>query len=134
EDDEDETLIFDMFFNSDRHKHSGGIVGRRIIKRNISLGHENLLRDYLGSSPVYNEKAFRRRFRRSSNRFRRIDRDLKNVAYFQQRRDGAGRLGASPKQKIAFAIRMLANGTPSDAGDEYIRLSDTVGGNSIRTM
>ena len=46
-------------------------------------------------------------------------------AYFQQKRDATGKLGAFPLQKVTAALRMRANGTAADTFDEYIWLSET---------
>ena len=42
--------------------------------------------------------------------------------YFQQRRDGLGRLGLSTIQKVTVVFRMLAYGIAADATDEYVKI------------
>ncbi len=76
------------------------------------------------------------RFRVSSSVFRRLVREIGQRKYFAQRRNKAGRLWATPEQKITLALRMLAYGTPADAHDEYLRLSESVGSkhNTIRSI
>lgn len=60
-DDDDEDDLYDILFHEAKRTHGGGAIGRTIRKRDIALGHANLLRDYLGASPVYDEDVFRRR-------------------------------------------------------------------------
>ncbi|EQC35695.1 hypothetical protein SDRG_06975 [Saprolegnia diclina VS20] len=127
DDDDDDELVHEVFHRPNKRRHGGGVVGRKMVKRDIASGHSNIMRDYLSPDPTYGETLFRRRFRMSSAMFRRIVGDLESDSFFAQRRDRAGRLGASPEQKITFALRMLAYGTPADAHDEYLRLSETTG-------
>ncbi|KAK9222475.1 hypothetical protein WN944_010911 [Citrus x changshan-huyou] len=44
--------------------------------------------------------------------------------YFMQRRDGISRLGLSGLQKITAVFRMLADGMPANATDEYIKIGE----------
>ncbi len=60
-DDDDEDDLYELFFPAFKRTHGGGAIGRTMVKRDIALGHANLLRDYLGASPVYDETTFRRR-------------------------------------------------------------------------
>lgn len=46
--------------------------------------------------------------------------------YFKQHRDGLGKLGLSPLQKMTVVIRMLACGLSADATDEYIKIGESI--------
>uniref|UniRef100_A0A0D3AD31 Nuclease HARBI1 n=1 Tax=Brassica oleracea var. oleracea TaxID=109376 RepID=A0A0D3AD31_BRAOL len=54
-----------------------------------------------------------------------VDRLSNEVQFFQQKRDGLGRLSLSPLQKCTAAIRVLAYGSAADAVDEYLQLGAT---------
>lgn len=96
------------------------------IERNHRAGHENLLRDYFGETPLYTDAQFRRRFRLSRARFLSIvDVMEDHDPFFVQRADCTGRLGLSALQKATAAIRILAYGYAADAVDEYIRIGES---------
>jgi hypothetical protein len=105
----------------------GSTRGRmKARERNIRLGHESIMRDYLGPTPVFDEELFQRRYRVPSVLFRRLLSDIQiHNIYFQQRLDACGKMGASPEQKMSAALRMLANGTAADAQDEYCRIAES---------
>jgi hypothetical protein len=44
---------------------------------------------------------------------------------FVRARDGLGKLGLYPLQRIVAALHILAYGSAADATDEYIRISET---------
>jgi hypothetical protein len=47
-----------------RSKRHGSRPGKsQTFERNFQLGHDSLMRDYLGESPVYSERDFETRFR-----------------------------------------------------------------------
>ena len=55
------------------------------------------MKDYFDDDCVFDEGAFRRRFRMSKGLFLRIVDDLKNSnVYFTQRWDARGRMGFTP--------------------------------------
>ncbi|KAG2799560.1 hypothetical protein PC119_g22585 [Phytophthora cactorum] len=82
------------------------VVGRKKTReRIIQLGHESIMRAYLGLNPVYDETLFQLRYR--------------------MRADVVGKMGASPEQKVTAALRMLGNGTSADGQDEYCRVSES---------
>jgi len=105
----------------------GSYPGRSAnLARDCVAGNAGLLRDYFNLTPVYGELLFRRRFRMSRRLFVRIMTKLgEGDPYFTQRRDALGKLGLSPFQKCAAAIRQLAYGTSADSQDEYLRIGES---------
>lgn len=96
------------------------------LPRNAPEGNIGLMRDYFNVTPVFSELMFRRRFRMSRRLFCRIAKTLgENDPYFTQRRDCTSKLGISPYQKCAAALRQLAYGTSADAQDEYLRIAES---------
>ncbi|KAK9073354.1 hypothetical protein SSX86_007678 [Deinandra increscens subsp. villosa] len=103
------------------------ITRRRYCDRERENGEKVLMQDYFAERPTYDETTFRNRFRMRRPLFLRIVAAVTaNDLYFQQRRDCIGRKGLSPLQKCTAAMRVLAYGTPVDAQDEYLRISETV--------
>lgn len=108
-------------------KHGGSRPGRAAnMERQRDVGHNRLFADYFSATPVFDDNAFRRRYRMRRGLFLRI---LEAVSardgYFVQRRDAAGVLGLSSIQKCTAALRMLVYGAAADATDEYCRLGES---------
>ncbi|XP_019082601.1 PREDICTED: uncharacterized protein LOC104753822 [Camelina sativa] len=96
------------------------------IERKREEGHQRLWDDYFREDATYPPQIFRRRFRMNKPLFMRIvERLSTEVPYFEQRRNGHGRLGLSAIQKCTAAIRMMAYGSAADAFDEYLRLAES---------
>jgi len=60
-----------------KRKHGGSVYGRAFIRRERVGAHKRLMRNYFGSSPVFPEKYFRRRFRMSKDLFIHICNSVK---------------------------------------------------------
>ncbi|XP_065861674.1 uncharacterized protein [Euphorbia lathyris] len=98
---------------------------RKYVRRDREEAAERLFSDYFSPNSVYSEDQFCRRFQMNKNLFLRIATDLGNhTTYFQQRVDAAKRKGLTPLQKCTAALRILAYGSPADALDEYIKISE----------
>ncbi|KAF0714194.1 hypothetical protein AaE_011626 [Aphanomyces astaci] len=96
------------------------------VNRGHAMGADRLYQDYFAPNAVYNERLFRRRFRMQRELFIRIVQGIKtHDEYFEQRFDALNVPGLSTLQKITAAIHQLAYGTPADACDEYIRISES---------
>lgn len=108
-------------------KHGGSRPGRAAnMERQREVGHNRLFADYFSATPVYDDNAFRRRYRMRRGLFLRIlDAVCARDSYFVQRRDAAGVLGLSSIQKCTAALRMLVYGAAADATDEYCRLGES---------
>ena len=90
-----------------------------------SRGH-NLMEDYFIERPIFDEQAFRRRYRMSMNLFNRILTDLCNHDNFwRQRSDATGLVGLLPQQKMTAALRMLAYGSAADQCAEITRMGES---------
>ncbi|XP_076959636.1 uncharacterized protein LOC143635773 [Bidens hawaiensis] len=75
------------------------------------------------------------RFWMSRQLFLRIVGDLeRGYTFFQQREDVRGKPGFSPMQKCTAAISQLAYETTSDAMEEYLQMSETVGREALHTF
>ena len=68
---EDLAMILAMHINK-KPKHCGLVMGRRKIWRDRIDAHNRLMRHYFVENPTYPESYFRRRFRMSTELFRRI--------------------------------------------------------------
>ncbi|ETI33299.1 hypothetical protein L914_19240 [Phytophthora nicotianae] len=85
-----------------RLRHRRGSVYDRVksIARDIQLAHHSIMRGYLGRNPVYDETIFQRRYGLASELSRRVLREVtRSYAYFQQKPDAVGKMGASPEQR-----------------------------------
>jgi len=103
------------------------------LPRNCEAGHLGLMNDYFDIIPVYSELMFRRRFQMSRRLFVHIAKTLGDLdPYFTQRRDALGKLGLSPFQKCAAALRQLAYGTSADSQDEYLRIGESTAIESLK--
>ena len=113
--------------------HGGSIPGHRVINRDREAADRNLWNDYFSDNPRYNANMFRRRYRMSRSLFLRIVEAVHNHdLYFHQKKDGVGRIGLSPLQKITAAFRMLAYGLPADATDEYVKIRESTAIESLK--
>ncbi|KAL1195754.1 hypothetical protein V5N11_000224 [Cardamine amara subsp. amara] len=127
-----EFLVSQNQYNSES-SHRGSIPGHIVINRDRENAARNLFNDYFAENPLFPETMFRRRFRMSRPLFLRIqDAVQRHDNYFVQRRDGLGRLGLFPLQKITAAFRMLAYGSPADATDEYIKIGESTAIESLK--
>jgi hypothetical protein len=99
---------------------------RRFVSRPREEANQRLMEDYFVENPVYNPTIFRRRFRMKKTLFLRIVDALGEWSpFFTLRSDAANRPGLSPIQKCTAAIRQLANGSPADQLDEYIKIGES---------
>ena len=71
EEEEDLAMILAMHINK-KPKHGGSVMGRQKIWRDMIDAHNRLIRHYFAENPTYPESYFRRRFRMSTELFRRI--------------------------------------------------------------
>ena len=95
EEEEDLAMILAMHINK-KPKHGGSVMGRQKIWRDRIDAHNRLMRHYFVENPTYPESYFRRRFRMSTELFRRIAEKLaSHDRFFQQRRNAVGELGHS---------------------------------------
>jgi len=97
-------------------------LSRTSVNRDRQGAHDRLVRDYFADNCLYDNVAFKRRFRLSRNLFNRICKDLDDqYPYFQLCIDARGRLGFSPIQKCTTALRYLAYDITADGTDEYLQ-------------
>jgi hypothetical protein len=113
--------------------HGGSRPGRCAnLNRGFEEGYQRFYKDYLAPEPIYVDYLFRRRFRMHRGLFLKIVHEVTaHNDYFRRKADGLGRLGLYPVQKIASAIRMLANGGAADSNDEYFRIAEST---SIKSL
>jgi hypothetical protein len=113
--------------------HGGSLVGRKPnVDRDFDAGVAQLQQDYLVDTPTYDDKTFARRFRMPRHVFDRIYNTVSVRPEFVRARDGLGKQGLCPLQRIVAALRILAYGTAADATDEYVRISETSALMSLR--
>ncbi|KAL2472100.1 putative harbinger transposase-derived nuclease [Abeliophyllum distichum] len=111
----------------------GSTVGHVVINRDRENANTRLFNDYFADNSRYNESMFRRRFQMSRNLFLRIVQAVEgHDKYFNQKRDGVGKLGLSAFQKITAVFRMLAYGVAADATDEYIKIGESTAIESLK--
>ena len=104
EEEEDLAMIISMHINK-KPKHGGSVMGREKIWRDRIDAHNRLMKNYFMENPTYPESYFRRRFRMSTDLFRRIAEKLaSHDRFFQQRRNAAGELGHNTFQKVTAAF------------------------------
>jgi hypothetical protein len=78
------------------------------------------------------EPEFERRYRMPRNLYEKVRAGVLEVdAYFTQRPDAAGVMGASTDQKITAAMRQLAFGCPADAAAELVRVRESLPNESL---
>ena len=120
EEEEDLAMILAMHINKEP-KHGGSVMGRQKIWRDRIDAHNRLIRHYFAENPIYPESYFCRRFRMSTDFFKRIAEKLASHDwFFQQRKNATGELGHSTFQKVTAALRMLAYSIPVDLVDNHL--------------
>ena len=118
-------MILAMHINK-KPKHGGSVMGREKIWRDRIDAHNRLMKNYFVENPTYPESYFHRRFRMSTDLFRRIAEKLaSHDRFFQQRRNAAGELGHSTFLKVTAALRMLAYGIPADLVDDHLAMGES---------
>jgi hypothetical protein len=132
---EDDSDVEDLLFieglcegsrSSKRKKHGGSLLDRHNLPRDIARGQDRINQDYFADQCGYPKKHFRRRFRMSKSLFLRIVATVEaHDDYLCQKPNAIGVLGASPIQKVAAAIQMLAYGSPADFLDDYVRMGES---------
>ena len=81
---------------------------------------------YFVENPTYPRPYFRRRFRMSTELFRRIAEKLaSNDRVFPQRRNATGELGHSTFQKVIADLRMLTYAIQSDLVDDHLAMGES---------
>jgi hypothetical protein len=108
---------------------SGSRIGKcpNIDRQRVMYSHL-LYKDFWGESPVYNKHYFKRFFKLPIELFDDIVEALViNDDYFRQKCDAAGKIGLSPIQKIASAVRQLTSGVSSMEHDDKYRLAASTG-------
>lgn len=130
DDDDEEFVVLDLintiYLPNREEEVSRKRKRRTYIKRYREEGYKRIYYDYLSTEPKYPETLFKRRFRMSSNLFKKIYRDIPEVdKFFTEMRDALGRRGVSPLQKIVAALRMLCYGEGADRQDEYLQIGQT---------
>ncbi|ETM97442.1 hypothetical protein PPTG_20302, partial [Phytophthora nicotianae INRA-310] len=128
--DDELTLSLTLSFCRSRQRlrpRRGSVYGRvKSMARHTQLGHHSIMRDYLGPNPVYDDTIFQQRYGLPSELFCRVLREVtRSNAYFQQKPDAVGKMGASPEHKMTAALRMLVGGSPADAQNECCRISES---------
>lgn len=109
--------------SSSKRRWGGRVPGSKNLKRRKVC---TWFEDYLGDSPVYPPKIFRRRFGVPRSLFYRLRDDLVayNPAFWTQRRRGFGPLGHTPEQRILSALRILSTGCSRDNVDDGSVMSE----------
>lgn len=103
-------------------KLQGSRPGRAAnVNRDRLASDEQLFTDYFTADPVYGPGLFYRHFRMSRRVFDRLmETAVATDPYFEQKQDGAGLWGLSPRQKVTAALRIFCYGTVADSTDEYL--------------
>nr|XP_043629931.1 uncharacterized protein LOC122601236 [Erigeron canadensis] len=101
--------------NEDEEPPPRGFHRRVVIDMRREEAEQRFMQDYFVDAPTFNPRQFRRHFRMHKGLFLRITE--RKYRYFQQRYNGAGKLGFTTIQKCTFAIRQLAYGLASDQLD-----------------
>ena len=110
-------------------RFGGSHAGRSTnVNRRRNYYSQLLQSDYWGPAPLLNEDQFRANFKVPKALFDLIvNGATAHDAYFTQKPDAAGRLGATPHQKICAALRMLTSGVAAQELDDKYRM----GGSTI---
>jgi hypothetical protein len=94
--------------------------------RDFDAAYNSLVKDYFsGTSSVYNEVDFERRFRLPRSIFNIIYQAIINNPPFVFTKDCTGKNGIHPLNRMVACLRHLAYGRSLDADDEYLRLSES---------
>ncbi|KAL6647174.1 hypothetical protein ACP70R_014611 [Stipagrostis hirtigluma subsp. patula] len=109
-----------------KRRWGGSVVGHQTKRRDRISGDIRLNNDYFVERPLFNSEDFRRRFRMQRSLVLEIEDKISAANdFFKQRRDCAGVLGFSTRQKCTVALRMLAYGGPADFLDEGLRMGES---------
>ncbi|XP_008244546.1 PREDICTED: uncharacterized protein LOC103342685 [Prunus mume] len=128
-----QAIVHHTSLENEATKYGGLVVGREYKNHEREDHHRNLMFDFFIERPHFNTPDFRRRFRMRKELFYYILNDVVNQKpYFLQKKDGLGRQGLSPEQKLTAVFRMLAWGCSTDATDEYCRLGENTVLESLR--
>jgi hypothetical protein len=137
EDDEDDDMNMEMAVDHfqnfidyeppSRRAAGGSRQGRAAnIERDRVIMDAQMHKDYFADCPTHGPHIFRRRYRMRRSLFCYIsERVCTRDVYFVQKKDVAGLLGLSSRQKVTVAPRMLALGVCADAMDDYCRMSES---------
>lgn len=109
-----------------KRRWGGSVVGHKMKNRDRIGGDIQLNNDYFIERSLFNPEQFRRRFRMQQSLFLEIEDKLAAAnKFFRQKRNAAGVLGFSSRQKCTVALRMLAYGGPADFLDEGLRMGES---------
>ena len=111
------------------HVGGGSLVGRggNIEQQRVFYSHR-LYKDFWDPTPVYSAAYFKLFFKLPIVLFNEIlDKVVRHDVYFRQKSDAAGKLGLSPHQKIASAVRQLSSGVSSMEHDDKYRMGASTG-------
>ena len=109
--------------------HGGSVKGRagNLDRRRVFYSHL-LYDDYWAPSPVYSPSYFKLFFKLPLTLFNNILAEVvAHDDYFRQKRDATGKLGLTPHQKIASAVRQLTSGVSSIDHDDKYRMGKSTG-------
>ena len=91
-----------------------------------------LVSDYFAKTPDATAKDFRRRFQMNRGLFNDIMHAVGEYdPWFKVKKDAVGMIGFSSIEKCTAATRMLADAAPTDAVDDYLRMSEST---TIKSM
>lgn len=96
-------------------------------KRNFQGAYDEIVQQYFsGSSSIYDEKDFERRFRMSRSIFFEIWTELKKEDLFEQKINSVTKKrGIRPLVRFCACIRHMATGEPYDSMDEKFQISES---------
>ncbi|KAI5345094.1 hypothetical protein L3X38_012971 [Prunus dulcis] len=128
-----QAVVHHTSLENEATKYGGSVVGCEYKNRERENHHRNLMSNYFIERPHFNSTNFRRRFRMLKELFYRILNDVVNhEPYFRYKKDGLGRQGLSPEQKLTVVFCMLAWGCSVDATNEYCKLGESIALESLR--
>ena len=79
--------------------------------------------DYMGPTPIFNDKQFERVFRITRNMAQFLYFEVGNRnPFFTQRRDASGKLGICPQSKFLMGIKQIAYGCSCSAFQDYFQM------------
>ncbi len=108
----------------------GSLPGRREnLKRQGAFYAQLLYKDFWGPTPVYTAAYFKLFFKlpRIALFNEILDKVVRHDDYFRQKPDAARKMGLSPHQKIASAVRQLTSGVSSMEHDDKYRMGASTG-------
>ena len=112
----------------------GSLPGRREnLERQRAFYARLLYKDFWGPTPVYTAAYFKLFFKLPIALFNEIlDKVVRHDDYFRQKPDAARKMGLSPHQKIASAVRQLTSGVSSMEHDDKYRMGASTGLESMK--